>query len=301
MNNKILQTGTFVISLMLLILASVPQAMAEDILKPSVLASRATNADYSTILNNTRSALEKAGFTIAGQYSPYKDATVIIVTNDELKRNAAASKNGGFGAAQRVSVTKVGEEVQVAYTNPVYMANVYQMKGNLDVVGAQLQKALGKTEAFGAKGLTTEKLRKYHYMMFMPYFDDTLELKTFGSYDRAVASVEEGLKAGLGGTSKVYRIDIPNSNQTVFGVAMTNGCSGDEFIMNKIDFANTKSTVHLPYEILVSDKDVIALPAEFRIAQSFPDLSMAGENSFFSIMCAPDEIRSALASVVKAE
>lgn len=300
MNINILQRGFYVFTLILLVMALAPLAMAKETLKPYVLASKG-NGDFTAIVNNTRSALENAGFTIAGEYSPYKDAIVIIVTNDELKRNAAASKNGGFGAAQRVSVTKVGNEVQVAFTNPVYMANVYQLKGNLDVIGMQLQKALGKVEDFGAKGLTPKKLRKYHYMMFMPYFDDVLELKSFGSHDRALASVEEGLKAGRGGTTKVYRIDIPNSNQSVFGVAMSNGCSGDEFIMNKIDFAETKSTLHLPYEILVNGKDVIALPAEFRIAQSFPDLSMAGENSFFSIMCAPDEIQSALGSVVKTE
>ena len=300
MNNKIIQSGLFITGFILLMLALVPQVKAEETLKPFVLASK-SNGDYATILNKTRNALENAGFTLAGEYSPYQGATVIVVTNNELLRNAAASDNGGFGAAQRVSVTKVGEEVQVAYTNPVYMSNVYRMKSDLGVVSQQLMKALGKSEDFGAEGLTTNKLRKYHYMIFMPYFDDTLELKSFGSHDGAIASVEEGLKAGLGGTSKVYRIDIPDSNQSVFGVAMTNGCSGDEFIMNKIDFANIKSTLHLPYEILVNGNDVIALPAEFRIAQSFPDLSMAGDNSFFSIMCAPEEIQSALGSVVKAE
>ena len=54
----------------------------------------------------------------------------------------------------------------------------------------------------------------------------------------------------------------------------------------------------MPYEILVSGKKVFALFARFRIAINFPDLSMMGDHSFFSIMCAPGEIEDALEKVV---
>ena len=53
-----------------------------------------------------KTALSAQGFTIAGEYTPYPDATVIVTTNDELRNNAAKSELGGFGAAIRVSVTK---------------------------------------------------------------------------------------------------------------------------------------------------------------------------------------------------
>ena len=49
------------------------------------------------------------------------------------------------------------------------------------------------------------------------------------------------------------------------------------------------------YDILVSDNKVYALYARFRIAISFPDLSMMGANSFMNIMKAPEAIREALA------
>ncbi len=269
-------------------------------MKPHVLASQQAG-NVADIVGKTRSSLQSAGFEVVGEYSPYKGLTVIIVTNDELKKNAGASKFGGFGAMQRVAVSQAKEQVQVAYTNPVYMANVYQMKGDLQVVAQQLQQALGKVKDFGANGLTAEELRKYHYKIFMPYFDDLYELKSFASNEDAIKAVEAGLKAGWGGTSKVYRIDIPGKKESVFGVAMTRDCSGDEFIMNKIDFADIKSASHLPYELLVSGKNVIALHAKFRIAQSFPDLSMAGSNSFFSIMCAPGDIETSLGSIVNGE
>jgi hypothetical protein len=64
--------------------------------------------------------------------------------------------------------------------------------------------------------------------------------------------------------------------------------------MNEIDFKPVRSTAHLPYEMLVSDKRVYALYARFRIAINFPDLKMMGDNSFFKIMCAPDAIEEML-------
>jgi hypothetical protein len=297
------QTKSILVKFSLLVLLSVflqQAVVAEEKLKPHVLAAQ-TAGNYSDMVTKTRASLGAAGFEVVGEYSPYKGATIIVITNEELKKNAAASKHGGFGAMQRISITQVKDQVQVVFTNPVYMANVYRMKGDLSTVRQQLEKALGVVRDFGAQGITAEDLREYHYKIFMPYFDEPYEIKTFASHEAALAAVEAGLKAGWGGTSKVYRIDIPNKQESVIGVAMTRGCSGDEFIMNKIDFADTRSTTHLPYELLVTGKDVIALHAKFRIAQSFPDLSMVGGNSFFSIMCAPGEIEEALSNIVNGE
>ncbi len=270
----------------------------EALLKPFVLGSRGpgTVAEKTTVV---KSALIAQGFTIAGEYSPYPEAVVIVATNDELKSNAAKSERGGFGAAIRVSVTKVKDEVQVAYVNPVYMANAYRMQGDLADVAAKLGAALGKQEEFGAKGLKAKKLRSYHYMMGMEYFNEPSMLAEYGSFEEAAAAVEAGLAAGRSGVTKVYRIDVPGKKEAVFGVAMKGATEADKymddrFIMSEIDFKDIRSTAHLPYEILVSGNKVYALYARFRIATSFPDLSMMGSNSFMHIMKSPEAIRKAL-------
>jgi hypothetical protein len=270
----------------------------EALLKPFVLGSRGPGS-VAEKTAEVKAALTAQGFTIAGEYTPYPDAVVIAVTNDELKSNAAKSEHGGFGAAIRVSVTKVKDEVQVAYTNPVYMANVYRMKGDLAGVAEKLAAAPGKKEEFGAKGLTAKKLRKYHYMMGMEYFDDPSVLAEYGSFEEATTAVEAGLAAGRGGVTKVYRIDIPEKKEAVFGVAMKGATDADKFmddkfIMSEIDFKDLRATAHLPYEMLVSGNKVYALYARFRIATSFPDLSMMGKNSFMNIMKSPEAIRKAL-------
>jgi len=270
--------------------------LADDaLLKPFVLASKGAG----TVADKTaaaKTALQANGFTIAGSYSPYPETTIIVVTNDEMKNTAAKSEHGGFGAAQRVSVTKVGNEVQVSYTNPTYMANGYRMAGDLPQTAEKLKAALGKVEEFGAQGLSASKLRKFHYMFGMEYFDEPSTLAEYGSYEEAVKAVEANLAAGKGGVTKVYRVDVPGKKESVFGVAMKGGDKymDDKYVMGVIDFKDLKSAAHLPYEMLVTGNKVIALYARFRIALDFPDLKMAGANSFMKIMDSPEAIRKAL-------
>jgi len=278
-------------------------AQADDVkLKPFVLGSKGagTVAEKSA---QVKSALTTAGFTVVGEYAPYDGANIIIVTNDELKNNAAASEAGGYGAVQRVSVTEAGQEVQVSYTNPVYMSHVYRMNGDLSGVAASLATALGNVEEFGARGMTAKQARKYHYMIGMEYFDEPSELAEYGSYEEAVQAVDAKLSNNLNGVSKVYRVDIPGKQESVFGVALKGGSDGkymdDRFIMSEIDFRDVKSTAHLPYDVLVSGNKVYALYARFRIAINFPDLSMMGKNSFMNIMKTPEAIRLALQKTVQ--
>jgi hypothetical protein len=262
--------------------------------------------DVVTVTAATKAKLSKAGFEIVGEYSPYDTATILIVTNDALKANAVNSDFGAFGAGQRVTITKVGDEVQVAFTNPTYMSHAYRMKGDLKSVTTKLKSALGDQGGFGPdEGVTAEDLRNYQYKWLMPYFDDNLNLADYGNQQIALEKVEAALKNNKVGVKKVYRIDLAGKEETVIGVSMAGlgnlDCSGDKYIMNEIDFKKVKSTGHLPYEIIISKGTVYALPAEFRIAISFPDLSMMGSNSFMSIMCAPLAIQEALTVAVGGE
>ena len=298
-------------------------AMADDeLLKPFILASKGPGT-LAAKTDAAKAALTANGFTVVGTYSPYPAATILIVTNDELKKNAAESEHGGFGAIQRVALTKVKSDIQVSYTNPVYMANIYRMKGDLQDVATKLEKTLGKVEEFGAKGMTASKARKYHYMFGMEYFNEPSVLAEYGSYEEAIAAVEAGLAAKAEGVSKVYRVDIPGKHEAVFGVAMagkpgstkvtkevvpgqdeqygtqmTGAPEADQYIMSVVDFGDLKATAHLPYEILVSGKNVYALYARFRIAISYPNLKMMGSNSFMNIMESPEAIRTALQRTV---
>ncbi len=285
------------------LITNISLARAEG-LKPFILGSEPQKTDPAQVVADVKTALQAQGFEVVGAYSPYPSATVVIVTSDALKSNAAKSDFGGYGAVERVAVTKVKDKIQVSFTNPPYWAAAFRLKDNLEDVKAKLEAALGKQKEFGSeKGLTEKQLRNYHYMFGMAKFD-TLgdhELAKFKTYQEAVNAVEAGLAAGKAGVTKVYRVDIPGKDETVFGVAMTKGKGADKYIMDYIDFGDIKSTAHLPYEILVSGNTVYHLYAKFRIAISFPDLSMMGSHSFMSIMSAPGAIKDALTEVVSVD
>ncbi len=279
---------------------STGSALAQVIM-PFVLAGT-SSGDVATVSAEVKSKVTAGGFEVVGEYSPYADAHIIVVTNDAQKGHAAKSEFGGYGAITRISVTKNGDSTEVVYTNPVYMAAAYRMASDMADVRSQLESALGAQKDFGSeKDLTAEDLRKYHYTVMMEYFDDPSELAEYDSQAEAVKAVEAALAAGSGGTSKVYRVDIPGKDETVFGVALkgvdADDCSGDEYIMGRIDRASPRSTAHLPYEMVVTDGVARALYARFRIAINWPHLPMVASETgatFMSIMCAPGAIEEAL-------
>ena len=280
----------FLITTILGFFLMAPGAWAGENLKPFILVSNDAG-DASAVASEAKGKLEAGGFKVVGEYSPYAGANVIVVTSDELLAVAGKTKFGGYGAVVRVSVTEAGDKVQLAYANPLYWGAAYQME-DMSGVASSLAKALGEGTPFGSEdGLSESKLRKYHYMAFMPYFKDHDELGDFDSHAEAVAKVNERLAKGVKGMSKVFEVSVPGKEETLIGVAITEGDGADKFIMEKVDKGELKHTPHLPYAVLVSGNDVYALAGKFRIALSFPDLTMGG---FAGIMSSPAAIKESL-------
>jgi len=124
---------------------------ADTYYKPFVLASIDSNTDMAAVVATVKKKLTDNGFEVVGSYSPYDTATILIVTNASLKQNAAATDYGAFGAVERVAVTKAKDGIQISYTNPVYMANVYRLKSDMTDVSDALAKALGREKEFGSR------------------------------------------------------------------------------------------------------------------------------------------------------
>ena len=92
-------------------------ANAAGEMKPFILGSTGTGAVADKVAD-VKNALTSNGFEVVGEYSPYETAHIIIVTNDTLKKVAASHDRGGYAAGQRVSITKVSDQLQISYTNP---------------------------------------------------------------------------------------------------------------------------------------------------------------------------------------
>lgn len=272
-------------------LFTTPTMAADAALKPFVLGSSGPGT-IEAKLAEVKAALALEGFEVAGEYAPYKGAHIVVVTSEALKSRAALSVFGAYGAVQRISLTETAKGLQVSYTNPLYMAQAYRMKDSLAEVAAAMEKALGKKNEFGSEsGISAGKLRKYHYMMMMPYFNDQVKLGTHATHDGALQAVEANLAARKGGCAKVYRVDVPGRKESLFGVALTEGDGADATVMKIIDTSELKATAHLPYELIVSDGTVYMLHGKFRIAVNFPDLGMG---TFMKISGAPGDIENKL-------
>jgi hypothetical protein len=302
----------FILPFLLLAFGLFSMAQAE-VLKPFVLGNTPSSfknflkdpGNMADVVEHVKAQLTAQGFTVVGSYLPYPNATVICASHPDISAAAAKANNGGFGAAQRVAVTEVDGKLQVSYVNPAYLGTAYGL-GKLETISEKLAVALGHEQEFGAEGISEEKLGpgKYHYKMMMPYFDEVDVLNTYPDYKTGVQTVEENLAAGKGGTVKVYRIDLPDKEVSVFGVGIIKGDgpdSGDKDtdkeVMDIIDYKEIRSTAYLPYEIMVQGNQAIALRGRYRIAVHFPDTPMLGAHGFTSIMSAPDGIKKALEAV----
>lgn len=254
--------------------------------------------------------LRKNGLEVVGQYQPAKDPDrqVIIFTSNELK-NAVRKIGGlkGFASALRIGITREGDQTVVSYTNPVYWGMAYftedfdQVAGEYDALTSKIEAVMRSLGTFvgspfgSEKGIESDKLRKYRYMLGMARFDDTIELGKFGSHEEAVNKIESSVKAGKMDVSLVYRVSIPEKEIMLYGFELT-GEKGEGKFLPVIDITEPKHTAFLPYEMLVTGNEVHMLHGRFRIALSFPDLTMG---TFTKIMSTPPAIRKMLQQLVK--
>lgn len=303
--------GIYNAALVAMLLALDAEAAKPERIRPFVLASTSSPADFEQVAQSTRQSLQGAGFELLGEVSPYVNpdfvgrALVMVVTNPELRAVTSKTELGGFAAPWRVAVTEHGEAVQVSYPNPTYLAAAYRLDDNLDGLRQALAAALGAEQTFGSRrGRSARDLRRYRYMMGMERFDDPYRLATHSDHQQALNTIEQNLAAGVAGLSKVYRLDLADE-VTVFGVARKAPSDefrymDDQFIMSIVDFKDLKGTAYLPYEIMVSGDQVLAQHMRFRMALHYPDLKMMGKHSFMKLRPSPKAIQAALEKVATA-
>jgi len=294
-----------IIQLSLLILFSMSTLSANaarEKFKPFVL-SEISHKAMDKLKTELKGKIKQSPFSIIAEYSPYKDAYIYIITSDRLKALASESSYGGFAAPQRISLTKTKnemiDEIQISYTNPVFMQHAYRMyNADMQPVLEQMKQSFGFKEFFGGKGLSSRQLKRYSYSFGLEDFDSFFELPKYGTYKEALNALNKGFADKSNGISLVYKLKIPNKNQTVFGVSMSASDSGDEELnvkktMTIIDHLPLKRTAYLPYEIMVDENRIIALHARFRIAAYFYDLMMFGKHGFGKLMSTPTAYKNA--------
>lgn len=273
-------------------------------LKPYTLAfsTKAKPVEVSTMV---KEQLTNNGFQILGQYSPDHNQKSIVVafTSEEMMEAVNIVGNlSGFAMAWKVAITPENGMVNVSYNNPEYWGNAYfrsdfpRVKDLYKKIDENLKSAMaacGGTDLkyFGSeKGLSPKRLQKYRYKVLMPEFHETEIIGKFESYAEATKTIDFNLKTNADLLTQVYSISLPGKNIKLYGIGIA-GENGENKFMPKIDINNPKHTAFLPYEILIIDNKVHMLAGKYRIALSFPDLSMG---TFMKIVSTPGDIKENL-------
>jgi hypothetical protein len=272
--------------------------LAADTYRPFIMAEAVNTRSLETVAAEVEKRLTQAGLEIVGQYSPYPGATIYGVSSPELKKQCSDKKHGGFAAVMHVAVTATADGHEISYTNPSYFGYAYQV-GALDSMDKKLAAALGSADTFGAKeGIAAKDLSNWRYMWGMPYFEDAVTLEKFPSHKDAVEAVSRALNNSESDMKQIWRVDV-GSKQTLFGVQLARGYWSDNRLMQimaTLDTGGPKHTASLPWEILVYDNTVVYLPGKYRIALTFPDLSMG---TFMRVSDVPGEMDKSAEKLIK--
>jgi hypothetical protein len=271
-----------------------PMAMA---LSPYFQGGKVTAGEVQSVLNQVESKLTKAGFNVVGKYMPsgLAGTGVLVVTDknllDTVRRLGGASI---VGAPIRIGVKADGS---VSYMNLEYWLRAYFRKQypladkTVKSTQAKLSKALGAGKAFGGD-VDRKDLADYQYMFGMEGFEsDKNVLLEHLAFEDAVKTIQDNLARGVGKTSKVYEIIMPDKQIAVFGVAMNDPKEGEGWWVKT---AGVDNIAALPYEIYVVNNKAGHLFARFRIALGWPAVGMG---SFMRIVEAPSIIHGTLTEV----
>ena len=127
----------------------------------------------------------------------------------------------------------------------------------------------------------------------MPYFSDPVTLNEFSSFEEGLKVIESNLKAKKGQTAQVYKIVYKNEKVAVFGIGLQSKTDGEAVFLPIIGEENIAA---MPYEIILQGKKATMLHGKYRLALSWPELTMG---TFMKIMSTPGDIEDTLEGLCK--
>ncbi|MCX8086661.1 MAG: hypothetical protein N3C63_07115 [Rhodocyclaceae bacterium] len=265
-------------------------------LQPYFYGDKVAGGDLKAVMAATEQKLSAAGFTVIGRHTPPGIPTHASLVVTEPGLTAALTQIGGAAIVAVPIRVGVKADGTVSYLNLEYWQRAFLRehfaKAEAAVKAAQekLAKALGAGKPFGGE-VKAEDLPKYRYMAGMERFGDKSELKSYGSFDEAVKTIQENLAKGVAKTAKVYEIVLPEKKLAVFGVATNDPEDGEGWWAKKI---GPDHIAALPWEIYVVDNKAYSLFARYRTALAWPDLGMF---QFMGISSHPDSNQAMMAKV----
>lgn len=251
-----------------------------------------------------KEAIFSWGFETIGEYHPGNnvDLYVIAFTNKELKRICFNVKDGGaMASVLKVGLLRKGDMTRISILNPEYIFYAYlqdnisdysELKKISNTIKTGLQGFGSYYEPFGGE-VSIKDLKKYHFSIGMPYFDDKVELKEFASFSEGVETIKRNLEKNVGSTYEVYEIIDKEKETAVFGVGLMDSEKGEGFFLPII---KQKNIAAMPYQIFVQGKQASMLNGRYWFALHWPKLTM---RTFAKIRKTPGDVEDFMKALTK--
>jgi hypothetical protein len=265
------------------------------------------SGNIETVALEYKNLIEANGFTYLGAYKPANNSGqyVIAFTSPQLKDLATGiADRGALGAVMKLGFIAKDGKIEVSVLNPEYIFNAYfrnEMEKtrtatdlaaiNSKIINLFIEKGF-KPIGFGGD-LSAEELRKYHYMMGMPYFKDPVDLRTFSTFDEGVSVIRKNFEKNSGALIKVYELIDADRKVAVFGVGIPDSDKGEGHFLPII---GTDHIAAMPYEIILQGNSATMLHGRYRFASHWPELKMT---TFTKIMSSPGDVEDFLKLLVK--
>jgi len=230
--------------------------------------------------------LKASGFRVLGSYNPQGKSIMYTVafTRNDLSSIAVSGKTQrALASVLKFSIYKKSStNIEVTLLNPEYIFHAYmgdntKQHAKLKAISNEtigILKKMGKNfTGFGGQ-LSKSDLKKYHYMMGMPYFTDPVESKK-------------------GNTKKVYQIKFTSSKIAIYGIGLMDGNKGERYFLPII---GQEHLAAMPYEIIVINNKAYMLHGKYRFALLWPELTMS---QFMKISSTPGYVEDAFEALTK--
>ena len=272
---------------------------AQEDLSPYIKVGE-SDKSMEQVTKDVIKTLKDNSFSVLGAYHPSNKSslTVIAFTRSDLKNTVVqVVDRGALAATMKVGLVQKDGKIVISYTNPDYLLRAYLMDNYISFKSTFEKFSLDIKQVFSALGneftpfggtVRSDKLKKYHYKIMMPYFTDPVELAEFDSFEEGVQKITSNLETRKGNTVKVYKLVYKNEKVAVFGIGLHDTEDGEPHFLPKIGEDHVAA---LPYEIILQDKTATMLHGKYRIALHWPDLTMG---TFMKIMSTPGDVKDRL-------
>ncbi len=260
--------------------------------------------DITKLVDIIKDGLIGQEFKIIGEYQPKKsnDLYVVCFTRTDLQKLCIKSEDrGALASVLKIGLVKKANEVTISMVNPDYMfcaylSNYDSQKEAYAKITDDLKKSLSKIgndfTPFGGE-LKVNAIKKYHYKMMMPYFNDPVELNQFSTFEEGLATIRKNLKEEKGNTKLIYEQIFEGKDIAVFGIGLLDPEDGEKEFLPIIGEDHIAA---MPYEIILQGKEASMLHGKYRFALYWPELTMG---TFMKIMSTPGNVEDFMESLTK--